>query len=220
MSSGLVSWNGSRLAQLGESWSSGLPPMNFGRTNAPRRMARYVIARHARGLAGDVRGRVADAEHQHVAVDEALIGLAVPVRVQLLAGEAVLAGEGRLGVLGVPVVAVGDHDRVVAARLAVGERDLPAVAGRLDAGHLGAERDPVAEPEVIDVGLEVAGYLRVMRIVRVVRRHRVGGVLHHRPRRVDEQRAVGGRHPVVVAVAPVAADARAFSKQSNSMPRA
>ncbi len=70
--------------------------------------------RDTRGLHGDVGGGVADAEHQDALVDEALVGLAVPVGVKLVAGERVLAREGRLREARVPVVAVGhEHGLVI-----------------------------------------------------------------------------------------------------------
>jgi hypothetical protein len=37
---GLVNAKGNRFAQAGAIWSSGTPPMNFGITYAPRRIAR------------------------------------------------------------------------------------------------------------------------------------------------------------------------------------
>jgi hypothetical protein len=110
---------------------------------APHREVRH--GRHARGLDRDVGGRVADAEHQHVLVDEALVGLAVVVRVDLLAGEAVLAREGRLGVLRIPVMAVGHHDGVVDGGATVAQGHAPpAVPLELDGGDLGAKADAAA----------------------------------------------------------------------------
>ena len=65
----------------------------------------------------------------------------------------------------------------------------------------------VADAEVVDVGVEVLGDVRVVREVGIRRRHREVGELHPLARRVDVQRAVRGRHPVAVLEHPVAADA-------------
>ena len=59
-------------------------------------------------------GRVADPEHQHPLAAQH-VGLAVVVGVDLLAVELVRARERRLGPARVPVVAVGDQHRAVAA---------------------------------------------------------------------------------------------------------
>jgi hypothetical protein len=161
-----------------------------------------------RGLHRDVGRRVADAEHEHVPVDEALVGLAVEVGVELIAGEALLAGEGRRGKLRIPMVPVGDHDRVIGESTAVVERHSPAaVALGGDERDIRAKADPIAKAEVVDVVVEVTGDLAVVGVVRKVLRHRIARLLHHLAGGVDEQRAVGGRQPVVVLVAPVAADA-------------
>src|SRR5205823_6119312 len=63
-----------------------------------------------------------------------------------------------------------------------------------------------SEAEVVDVGVEVGGDLRVVGEVGVVGGHRVVGVGHALARGVDVQRAVGGRQAVLVAEDPVAAD--------------
>ena len=132
----------------------------------------------------------------------------VVVRVHLHAGEHVAARERRLGPARVPVVAVGDDQRVVAARLAALERHVPACRRRrrraLDAG---LERDPVAEAEVVDVVVEVLGDVGVVREVGIRLRHREVRELHPLARGVDVQRAVRRRHPVAVLEDPVAADA-------------
>ncbi len=157
--------------------------------------------RCVRRVDGDVHRRVAHAEHDHVAVPQ-LLRVRVLVRVHLLTGEAVGAREGGLGPAGVPVVPVGDDHRVEA--LAV---DVPAVALLPDALHRRLEADVLAEAEVVDVGVEVRGDLRVVREVRIRLRHREVRVLHPLPARVDVQRRVRRRHPVLVAEDPVAADA-------------
>jgi hypothetical protein len=105
------------------------------------------------------------------------------------------------------VVAVGHEQHVVALGLALVGRDLPAVGGLLGAGDARLEADPVAEAEVVDVGVEVGGDLRVVREVRVGLRHREVRVLHPLARGVDVEMPVGGRHPVRVLEDPVAADA-------------
>ena len=170
---------------------------------------------HPGGLHGDVAGGVADAEHQHPLALEHVRGPVV-VRVQLLAGERLGARVRRLRPARVPVVAVRDHDVGVGPDLRLADvtvlvahpqRHVEAArAPRLDLDDLGAERDPVAEPEVVDVRVEVRRDLPVRGVVRQVVGHREGAVLHQVPRGVDVQRAVGRGHPVVVAVAPVAAD--------------
>jgi hypothetical protein len=73
--------------------------------------------------------------------------------------------------------------------------------------HARVEEDVIAEAEVVDVGVEVRGDLRVVRVVGVVGRHREVRVGHAIARRVDVQVAVGGRRAVAVVEDPVAADA-------------
>ncbi len=153
----------------------------------------------------DVHRAVADPDDEHPSALERSV-VDVAVRVRLRAVEA--AGVAGLGPARVPVVAVGDDQRVVAAALARLERDRPhPVGAALGALHPGREDDLVAEAEVVDVGVEVRGDVRVVREVRIPLRHREVAVLHPPPRGVDVQRAVGGRHPVGVAEDPVAADA-------------
>ena len=60
---------------------------------------------------------------------------------------------------------------------------------------------------MVDVVVEVARDVRVVREVGIRLRHREVRVLHALARGVDVQRAVGRRHPVAVAQHPVAADA-------------
>ena len=72
------------------------------------------VGRDERCLDGDVHGGVAHAEHDdRLVAEEAGVLAGVVVRVDLRAGEAVLARERRLGPARVPVVAVGDEQRVV-----------------------------------------------------------------------------------------------------------
>ena len=158
------------------------------------------------GLDGDVHGAVAHAEDDDVLAGEERV-VDVGVGVHLLAGERVGAGEGRFGPARVPVVAVGDEQRVVGARLAAVERDLPgavlAAVGVLDAG---LEVDVRAQAEVVDVVVEVLADVGVVGEVGIGGGHREVRVVHALARDVDEQVAVGGRHPVAVAEHPVAAD--------------
>jgi hypothetical protein len=154
------------------------------------------------GLGGDVHGRVADADDQDLLAPP-VVGVDEVVGVHLLAVEA--ARVGRVGPARVPVVAVGHEQRVDGLRLARVERELPAATGPAR-GVLDArlEADAVADAEVVDVGVEVAGDLGVVREVRIGLRHGEVRVLHALPRRVDVQVAVGGRHPVDVLEHPVA----------------
>jgi hypothetical protein len=147
------------------------------------------------------------------------------VRVRLHAAELLEARERRPRPPRVPVVPVGHQHRpvsrgpgataAVTASVPVGgtgpgrRGDVPAAAGRRHPHHLGVERDLLAQPEVVDVVVEVRGDLHVVGVVRQRRRHRVAGVLHDLARGVDVQRPVRRGHPVVVAVAPVPADPRA-----------
>ena len=161
-----------------------------------------------RRLGGDVHRAVAHAEDEHALVLERLV-VDVVVRVHLDAVEG--AGEGGLGPARVPVVAVGHEQRVVLARVAAVEGDLPhaviAAGGALDPR---LEDDPVAEAEVVDVVVEVLRDVRVMREVGIGLRHREVRVLHALPRRVDVQEPVGRGHLVLVAEHPVPAHAVAL----------
>ena len=106
------------------------------------------------------------------------------------------------------MVAVGNDQHVEAVALACRVRQVPAAVGaQLGARDRALEADLVAKAEVIDVGLEVGGDVRVVREVRARPRHREVRELHPVARRVDVQVAVGGRHSVAVAEDPVAADA-------------
>ena len=159
------------------------------------------------GVDGDVHRRVAHAEHDDLLAGELLL-LLVGVGVDLLAGEGVGAGEAGLGQARVPVVAVGDHDRAVAAGLAGGQSYVEASAGQgLNVRDTGVEGDLGAEAEVVDVVVEVLGDLVVAREVREVLRHGEVAELHAAARGVDVQRLVRRRDAVAVAPHPVAADA-------------
>ena len=188
-----------------------------------RRLAEQVLGEDVGAAAGgevgvlgdearldrDVHRRVAHPEHHDgLVAEEVRVVALVVVRVHLHALEGLGAGEGGLGPARVPVVAVGDEQRVVAVRLAVLQRDLPdavgAARGALDAG---LEADAVADAEVVDVVVEVLRDVGVVGEVGIGLRHREVRVLHALARGVDVQRAVGGGHPVGVAPHPVAADA-------------
>ena len=173
---------------------------------APRRQE-HAVGR-LRGLVRDVHRRVAHPEH-----DDALAGeqrgivAEIVVRVHLDALEDVVALERGLGPARVPVVAVGHQQRSIRPLLAGLEPHPPALRGRLRVLDPGLERDPLAQAEVVDVGVEVGRDLRVVREVRIAGRHREVRVGHPVARGVDVQRAVGRRHPVGVAEDPVPAHA-------------
>src|SRR3712207_6349558 len=112
---------------------------------APRAEGRGL--RDVRGVDGDVHRAVAHAQDDHLLAGQ-LLGARVVVRVQLLALEGVRARERRLGHAGVPVVAVGDEERVVGVGRALVRRDLPDTVGpALGALDAGVEADAVAEAE-------------------------------------------------------------------------
>ena len=172
------------------------------------------------GLDGDVHRGVARADDEDVAILELVAG-AVVVGMDLLARErARVAG---LGPAGIPVVAVGDHHRVIGAGMrpdrAVG-RHQPA-AGRvgLDPRHPRVEGDRVPEPEVVDVGLEVGLDLVVAGVGRIVRRHREVGERHARARGVDLEGLVAGGLAVGVVEEPVASDGAAHLEAVEGDPR-
>ncbi len=174
----------------------------------------HALARRQVGALGDVGGldrdvhrRVPHPEHHHAAAREDRV-LDVGVGVELQSLELLAAGERGFWPARVPVVAVGDDQHVVFPGLAPLELDRPhallIARGLLDAG---LEGDPVAEAEVVHVGVEVGGDLGVMGEVRVGLGHRVVRVGHPRARGVDEQVPVGRRHPVPVFEHPVPAHA-------------
>jgi hypothetical protein len=174
-----------------------------------------------RRLDGDVGRRVADAEHEDPLARED-VRLAVVVHVDLLAAELLGPRESGFGPTRVPVVPVGDEDGAIAIGLlvavSVGDGHLPLPLDRLRAEDLGAEANLLAEAEVIDVFVEIGGHLEVVRVVRIVIRHRQRLEGHHPPRGVDVQRAVRRRHPVVVFEAPVPPDLRALLKAVERNP--
>src|SRR5260370_1033606 len=81
-------------------------------------------------------------------------------------------------------------------------------AARLGAPPLGAEWDPPPQPVAVGDLVEVGGHLEVVGVVRIALGHRQRLEGHPPPRGVDVQRPIRRRHPVVVFVAPVAADLR------------
>ena len=73
----------------------------------------------------------------------------------------------------VPMVAIGDDKCVIEAVLAIRQADLPAVVGKLlGRGDIGVEADLRTQIELVDIGLEIAGHLRMMRKVGEIPRHR------------------------------------------------
>ena len=189
-------------------WSDGRPKRYFGMIQAPRRAARQVSLGDVGALDGDVHRAVAHAEDDDVLVAQHVVG-EVLVGVHLLDRGRVVAGERGLGPARVPVVAVGDDQRVVLAlEPPCPWRHAPAAVGR-GARRVSTPRleaDAVAEAEVVDVVVEVRRDLRVVRVVGVRLRHREVRVLHPLARGVDVQPLVGRAHPVAVAEDPVAAD--------------
>ena len=130
------------------------------------------------------------------------------MRVHLLAREGLGARECRFRPARVPVMPVGHEQRVIKARFAVLEFDLPdAVLAAGSMAHAGLEGDLLAKAEMVDVVFEVGRDLRVVGEVRVCLGHREVRVLHARSRGVDEQVAIGRGHAVLVGEHPVAADA-------------
>ena len=189
-------------------WSSGRPNTYLGTIHAPRRAARKTrsavcVASTAMSIA---ELPIPSTTHP-LAGEQLRVVARVVVRVHLHAREVVGPGEGGLRPARVPVVAVGDQQRAVLAHLPRVERHPPAAVDRLRALDPGLERDPLAQAEVVDVGVEVRGHLRVVREVRIVGRHREVRVGHPVARGVDVQGLVGARHPVGVAEDPVPADA-------------
>ena len=155
-------------------------------------------------VASDVDAAVPPADDDHPLARQ-LLGPAVVVRVHLDTVE--LTRERRLGPARVPVVAVGDHDRVVRASLAGRELDLPtAVVIPRHVLDRGLERDRVANPEVVDVAIEVVADVAPRRIV--VRAQREVRVRHPRTRGVHLQGRVTARAPVRVLEHPEPADHR------------
>jgi hypothetical protein len=162
-------------------------------------------------LGSDVHRAVAHPDHEHPLARQVvgLVRIDVVVRVQLDSGK--FAGKWRVRPVRLPVVSVGDRDRVVRKRPAVVERDFEGSRfGAFDSLNTGLERDLFAKPEVVDVGVEVARDQLVMRKIRVAIGHRVVRVLHPRARGVDVQAAVGTAPAVLVLEHPIAADSVAL----------
>src|SRR6187431_2717091 len=107
---------------------------------------------------------------------------------------------------------VGDDEVGVAARLPGREGDVPAPVtlcirrAAYGSLHAGPELDPVAKPELLDVGAEVVVHQPVAGEVRPLLGH--GEVLELQPGLggVDVQRLVDGGSAVGVLEVPVAAD--------------
>ena len=174
--------------------SAGLPSMYFGSTHTPRRIEMNSLS---------AIGRWESSEEMSIAE------LPVPTTITVLPRKsygvervAVVVGvdrypsnvPGYVGHARVPVVAVGDDQRVVAPRLTGRQRHRPPAAGERRASVTrGVERDRLAQAEVVDVVVEVLQELGVVREVGPVARHRV--VLERQPPLggVDVQRLVAGR---------------------------
>ena len=157
---------------------------------------------HVGEVGGDVHRAVAHPDHQHPPAAEVLGG-AVLERVQLLPAE--VARVGRIRPLGHVVVPVGHHEGVGALALAALQLQLPSAAvERTRVAHACARSDPLAQPEAVDVALEVAAHRVAAGVVRRARRHRQLGELGPRPAGDQVQGAIGGGRPVLEA--PDAAD--------------
>ncbi len=140
------------------------------------------------GVDGDVHRGVAHADNKHPAVPEVL-GAPVVVGVCLAALEG--SRVRRFGPTGVPVVAVGDHDRVVPVRLAGSGRHGPALLGPLDGRDGRAEPDVLGEAEFPCVVGEITGDEVCGRVVRPVARHGEVGELGASFAGVEVQGGVG-----------------------------
>lgn len=108
-------------------------------------------------------------------------------------------------------MSIGHQQRVVVAHRPALKRDLPrpiAVPdGMLDCG---IESDLIAEPEMIDVGIEVGGNVRVMRVERYSLGHGKVRIGHAWAGAIDVQRAIRRGQTVLVPKHPQPADAVAL----------
>ena len=158
----------------------------------------------------DVDGTVAEPDDDHALAAQVhrILRIAVGMRVHLRAVE--VAGRHRIGALRVPVVAVGDDQRVEQLDLAVAERHLPAAIVHPAAlRDLGAEPDVPGEAEPLDIGLEILMDLAMARIGGQVGRHREVLVLHQVRVGVDVQRVVSRAGALRLVVdAPESTDVR------------
>ena len=156
---------------------------------------------------GDVHGRVAGTDDDHIASLE-LITAAIVVGVDLFAVE--VPRVFGVGPPSVPVVSVGDHHGVVVPSLGTGcgrDVDVPtATAASANIGDLGVEGDRVAESEVFDVVAEVVVDLIMAGVVRVVLGHGEVREGHARARSVDLQGLIARACAVGVVEEPRAPD--------------
>ena len=166
----------------------------------PAPVGEVGLGRMIAGVHADVHGRVAHAEHHHPLADELLLVLVV-VGVYLFAGEGLRSGEGGLRHSGVPVLAVGDHDRAVEPGLLAVQPHLEAAAGeRVHLLHAGVEGDLVPESEVVPLGVEVRGDLVVAGEVGQGLGHREVAELHPAAGGLDVQGLVRRRYTVAVVM--------------------
>ena len=167
---------------------------------------------HRAGQAGEVdrniAGGISDPDDQHIFVFKGL-GRFIMMRMDCFSVKA----SGKFRPAGIPVMAVGHHHRTIVPALAPCEGHLPAIPGvRRHLFHFAMKADGLANAKVIDIILEITQYIAVMAVVGKIFRHGIIGILHVPLAGDDMQGAVGGRHPVVVSVAPVAADTGTFLK--------
>ena len=115
---------------------------------------------------------------------------------------------GKVGIARVPKVPVSDDDGAKppgfnGAVGAVGAgRDLPPVDGRLDAGHLAAERDAAAKAMRLGVALEMRAHVEMRGVLRQVIAEAEVGPGEALAARIDMEAPVGGGDAIVVVVAP------------------
>jgi hypothetical protein len=107
------------------------------------------------------------------------------------------------------MVAIGDDKCVIEAALAIRQTDLPAVVGK-PAGRddFGVEADSGAQTELVDIGFEVAGHLRMMRKVGEIPWHREIAEGAAIPRRIQAERAISSG--AAIAEGPDPADPSRF----------
>jgi hypothetical protein len=123
--------------------------------------------------------------HPFAARDYRVARIAIAVRMHLFAAEDPGVG---LGPLRVPVVAVGDDERVVLLRIAASGGDLPdAVVAPPRLHDRGLEADMRVQAEVLGVVAEVTVNLSVAGIGGNIFRHGIVPVFHHARVGIDVQ---------------------------------
>ena len=89
------------------------------------------------------------------------------------------------------MVAIGDDKCLTEAALAIRQTDLPVVVSKPPGrDNLGVEANSRAEVELVDIRLEIAGHLRMMRKVREIPWHREIVETAPIPRRIQAKRAI------------------------------